>query len=516
MSCVTTPPDDRRVSLTAIGFVCRETVVFAPPATVVAQGRRPANKASERLERHAFVETNVVADAVMLVWIPAVAALFACLKARRAAAVSLVGAWLFLPLATYDIPLLPDYSKVTATNTALLVGLMMFAPSKLSRLRFRWIDWPVCGLCISPLFASLSNGLGAYDGVSGSAGAFIMWGMPWIVGRAVFGDARGLHELAKAMLAGAVVYVPLCLFEVRMSPQLHTWVYGWHQHSFAQSIRMGGWRPTVFMDHGLMVATWMATGTLIAMWFVHTRAARSVVGLPIRTATATLFATTILCKSMGAVVLLAGGLALLFLRSRFLFMLSLLLPPLYVAARGSGAWDGSHLVIAASRLSQDRADSLNFRLYHETMLAEKARQRMWFGWGGWGRQRIQDEEGNDVSVTDGAWIIFFGSYGVLGVTALFAMMLLPIGAICCRYNVSEIFSEPFAGVVSLCAVAVLHAADCLPNSMLNPVFTVAMGGLASIGTSAAISFAGESRVHTVSVPLVERGMWPPRRVSGQV
>ena len=461
------------------------------------------------------METNVVADAVMLVWIPAVAVLFANMKARRAAAVSLVGAWLFLPLATYDIPLFPDYSKVTATNTALLVGLMMYAPSRLRRLCMSWIDWPVCCVCISPLFASLSNGLGVYDGVSGSVAAFITWGMPWIVGRAVFGNVRGMHDLAKAMLVGAIVYVPLCLFEVRMSPQLHTWVYGWHQHSWIQVIRMGGWRPTVFMDHGLMVSAWMATGTLIAIWFVHTRAEESVAGLPIRTATATLFATTILCKSVGAVVLMMGGLALLFCRSRWLFLLCLLLPLAYIAARGSGVWDGSQLVTTASRLSPERAESLSFRLYHETMLAEKARERMWLGWGGWGRQRVQDEQGNDLSVTDGAWIIYFGSYGILGVTALFAMMLLPIAAICCRYTRGEIFSPPFAGVAVLSVVSLLHAADCLPNSMLNPVFTVAMGGLASVGTSAVAVFADEPSATNVSVRLIDRGMWPPRRVNTQ-
>ena len=57
---------------------------------------------------------------------------------------------------------------------------------------------------------------------------------------------------------GGLIYVPLCLFEVRMSPQLHNMVYGFAQHSFGQTVRGGGWRPMVFMQHGLAVGLFMS------------------------------------------------------------------------------------------------------------------------------------------------------------------------------------------------------------------------------------------------------------------
>ena len=37
------------------------------------------------------------------------------------------------------------------------------------------------------------------------------------------------------LLIGGLIYIPFCLFEIKMSPQLHKWVYGYHQHAFDQN-----------------------------------------------------------------------------------------------------------------------------------------------------------------------------------------------------------------------------------------------------------------------------------------
>ena len=44
------------------------------------------------------------------------------------------------------------------------------------------------------------------------------------------------------------------LVEVRLSPQINTWIYGFFQHDFIQMMRYGGFRPIVFLPHGLWVA----------------------------------------------------------------------------------------------------------------------------------------------------------------------------------------------------------------------------------------------------------------------
>ena len=79
--------------------------------------------------------------------------------------------------------------------------------------------------------------------------------------------------------------------------------------------------------------------------------------------------------------------------------------PLYCGVRTVGLWDGhSAVALTKSIVGEDRAGSLEFRLDNEDMLIARAMQRPLFGWGGWGRARVHDEDGKDISVTDGLWI----------------------------------------------------------------------------------------------------------------
>ena len=69
---------------------------------------------------------------------------------------------------------------------------------------------------------------------------------------------------------------------------------------------------------------------------------------------------------------------------------------------------------------------MKFRFMNEDLLAAKAMQRPVFGWGGWGRSRVFSEEtGEDLTVTDGLWIIILGSSGFFGLITLMSMLLLP-------------------------------------------------------------------------------------------
>jgi hypothetical protein len=89
-----------------------------------------------------------------------------------------------------------------------------------------------------------------------------MWGLPYFLGRVYLSDLRSLKELAVGMFISGLVYVPFCLFEVRMSPQLEAIVYGGRMRS---GIRLGGWRPAVFMQSGLELVMWMSVCSLIVV-----------------------------------------------------------------------------------------------------------------------------------------------------------------------------------------------------------------------------------------------------------
>jgi hypothetical protein len=78
------------------------------------------------------------------------------------------------------------------------------------------------------------------------------------------------------------------------------------------------------------------------------------------------------------------------------------------------------LLNLAGSIDPDRAQSLQTRFTNETELLEHAYQKIYFGWGGWGRNRL------DNSITDGAWIIMVGQYGLLGFGAIAGLGWLAI------------------------------------------------------------------------------------------
>ncbi len=110
------------------------------------------------------------------------------------------------------------------------------------------------------------EGVGPLAGVSRVMTGMFRWGIPYAMGRAYFRDWGSLRELAIGVFIGGVAYLPFVWYEIRMSPQLHTMLYGFFQHTFGQHLRYGGFRPIVFMQHGLMVGLWMAAASLAGLW----------------------------------------------------------------------------------------------------------------------------------------------------------------------------------------------------------------------------------------------------------
>jgi hypothetical protein len=203
--------------------------------------------------------------------------------------------------------------------------------------------------------------------------------------------------------------MPFCLWEVRMSPSLHYGVYGFRAENFTTMVRFGGFRPSVFMQSGLAVAMLMAVGTLAAFWLSRTGARRTLGGVSLRWLCVLLLATTILCKSTGALMLLVLGIAVLegtrLLRGSALIVIVALVPPAYCVARISG-WSVDPVVqLAANVVNDERAESVRFRFDNERLLTDRAKIRPWLGWGRFGRSFVYGEEGERLTVIDSMWII---------------------------------------------------------------------------------------------------------------
>jgi len=198
------------------------------------------------------------AHIVLLVWIPVTLGLFALLPIRRAVLVSAFGGWMFLPEKTaFVIGGLPDLNKDAAIVGSILLATVIFQSDRLLRFRpTRW-DIPMAVWCLIPIISSISNEIGGglfasiYGGVSLMLDMLRTYGLAYLIGRLYFQNFEDLKELALGFFVAGLVYLPFCLLEIRITPQLHRLVYGFHAHSYVQTIRMGGHRPTVFMTHGL-------------------------------------------------------------------------------------------------------------------------------------------------------------------------------------------------------------------------------------------------------------------------
>jgi hypothetical protein len=424
---------------------------------------------------------NFLVPIALFGWVPVVLFLFAMLPPRRAVITSILVAWLFLPMAGLPIPGFPDFTKMNATSVGILLGCMIFDQARIFTFRARWFDLPMVIWCFVPFVSSIVNGLGVYDGISATIAQIFIWGLPYLIGRVYFSDLDALRELAIGIFIGGLIYVPLCLIEIKMSPQLHKWVYGYHPADFAMAIRFGGYRPTVFMQHGLMVAMWMAAATLMGVWLWYTQSVREIRGIPMVVLVPLLGATTLACRSMNSMVLLAVGLGAMFATGWFktrLFLAALIIVgPVYIALRLSDVWGGEQLAALAALVDADRASSLQTRLNNESMLSDRALQQPIFGWGGWGRARVRNESGRDVSTTDGLWIIAVGNNGIVGLTSWMAALLLP-AALLLKYSRPIDWAHPvFASAGALGILLVLYFLDCIMNAMVNPVFTIAAGGV---------------------------------------
>jgi len=434
------------------------------------------------------IHSSPIALAAVVAWVPVVLMLFVALRPRRAVLAAFIGSWLFLPVVGYQAPFLPDVTKMLVTSLAVLLGAAVFDSGRLLSFRPRWFDLPMLVWCLTPMASSLTNGLGAYDGTSAVVEQVIAWGLPYYIGRVYFNDLESLRELAIAIAIGGLLYVPLVMLEARISPQLHRFVYGYHQHSFAQTKRFGGYRPMVFMQHGLMVAFWMTSSTLTALVLDRAKAARSLLGLPTLFAWPAMALAALVCKSVNAWFGLAAGfgtvLANRTLRTSLPLLALVVAVPGYMALRTTGMWQGEGAVqLVGTVINEDRAASLQTRLDNESMLIDKALQRPAFGWGRWGRYRVFDEHGRDISVTDGLWIIALGQTGLVGLTALTATFLTPVLLFRRRFQPREWRLPAVAPAFVLALLLALYMVDSLLNAMVNPVYGIMAGGL--IATRAA-------------------------------
>ncbi|MDX2239167.1 MAG: O-antigen ligase domain-containing protein [Leptolyngbyaceae cyanobacterium bins.302] len=430
---------------------------------------------------------NALVLIAMYAWIPFVLYIYLKYPAQRAVIICFIVATLFLPVAAIVLPGLPDYTKMTATSYGVLLATAIYDSNRFSQFKLSWIDTPmILWITVSPFMSSITNDLGPYDGFSTALTQSVTWGAPYFLGRLYLGSLEGLKQLAIGIFAWSLIYVPFCWYEARTFSSLHVLVYGINTgREAAQSIRYGGYRPQVFMEHGLMLGVWLMTGCMMGIVLWRTGIIKKMWNLPMGTLMAILLLTFIISRSTGAYGLFLMGVVILFVgwqfRNTLLLWVLILGICYYLYLGASGTFPNKPLIATLSQVfNADRVASLQFRFDNEEILGAKARQRMLFGWGGFGRNRIFNEMGEDVTVTDSLWIIAFGINGVFGLASMTAAILLPPIVFLIRYPAKFWKNPNVAPAAAIAICIVLYMLDCVLNAMVNPIFMLAGGGLATM------------------------------------
>ena len=205
--------------------------------------------------------------AVLLLYLPIGAGIIVMLKGIRGVMAAMIIGWIFLPPARgINLPGLPMYTKEFAVAYAILLGVLISDSSRIFSFKFRLIDIPVVLYVTAPFMSSVTNGLGAYDGLSAVYSNIFMFAVPYFIGRIYIRTPDDIKQVAIWIVISGLILSPFVLWESRMSPNLNYKVYGYHAAQFGMSVRLGGYRPIIFMRHGLEVGLWLATSAAVAGW----------------------------------------------------------------------------------------------------------------------------------------------------------------------------------------------------------------------------------------------------------
>ena len=436
--------------------------------------------------------------------------LFILLPAHRALIWSVLGAYLILPVGTsFEIPVVPSLDKTVISNLSVLLCCLLFVREKwLGALKDPAVLALAATFVLSPFFTAFSNPepliygdrfippMSMYDALAQAAVNAITL-IPFVTAYGLINSEQRRWQVIAILVTAALAYSVLMLIEVRLSPQLHRLIYGFFPHSFGQQMRGSGFRPVVFLGHGLLVAIFcaMAATAAVARWREARGRQKSRAGLVVMYFGVLL----VLCKSVGAMILAAAFFPLVaFLRARRVAMIAAaacIMMLLYPAIRSAGLVPTVTISELTGSFSSDRQGSLGVRLINEDQLLQRAAEKPIFGWGSWGRNRIYSpDDGRDLSITDGAWIIIVGTWGWVGYLAMFGLLCHGCARLLWHPKVHRTMSTASAVI---CILLTINLFDSIPNASVTPFSWLLAGAVFAfaIKSNERASFRTDSSLH---------------------
>ena len=416
---------------------------------------------------------NLFAYGMILLWPIIAIALYKKFDTVTATFWVIVGGYMLLPVKTFiDLPAIPSIGKDQISAISALIGCLFIKKEKIYFLgKETYQKVMISLLIIIPLINVFFNsepmfngklwlqGLTIYDSVGQTLMIYLSI-IPFVIGLSVIKSIEDGEKIFKLLVIAGLIYSPLIILEVLLSPQLHTWLYGFFPHSFIQQVRFDGFRAAAFMGHGLLVAVFYFVCCLAAAFEFKQTSLKSK-KLKSLVIFIYMFFILMLSKSVGAIFLgvvfitvlfsLPWNIKVTFLRS--VVILFLLYPTLSLL----GLIPYTDIIAFIQGFSIDKAGSLDFRFNNEQILLTHAAEKFFIGWGSWGRNQLFD------SITDGYWLIVYGQYGSIYFYTFFLLFSMPI--------INSFKKPPEENnkliVFACCAVIGGVLIDQIPNSSLD-------------------------------------------------
>jgi len=396
---------------------------------------------------------------------------------------TIIGGHMFLPVHTaVDLPMIPPLGKESIPALVAFIGCRFVGRKRVVILgQPGLVRWLLLLFIAGPFVTAALNGdavfvgglqllpMTHYDALSAVVNQLIV-AAPFFLGRQLFRSYEDHLVMFRVLVIAGLFYSLLMLFEVRMSPQLHTLIYGYFPHDFGQQMRFGGFRPVVFMGHGLLVSFFAAIIVIAATvcWQLKIK----IRPFPPAGVTYYLVLVLVLCKSVASIMYGFAGFHLIkqtsYKAQLRLARVLVLIALFYLTLSIMNLLPHQTLTNWVAVADAERAQSLAFRFDNENILLGHARQRFFFGWGGWGRNRVyNDETGNDMSVTDGRWIITFGQFGLFGFFAEFGLLSISVFKATAAFK--KVLTNEEKCLLSAHALLIgVIMMDQLPNASLAP------------------------------------------------
>lgn len=426
---------------------------------------------------------NAFAYLVFFSWPIVVLWLLIRYPTKKAIFISIVLTTLLLPSAfSADVPLLPPLDKDNITGLSLILFLFLmrkkfriFQPGLSTILFIGYfiviaITVELNAIPIIIIGSKYLPGL-TYHDIFSTIIRLIIYTMPFFLGRYFSTSLKDTEIFFKIMVVMALIYTLPMLFELKMSPQLHNIFYGYQPSQFVQEIREDGYRPMVFVGHGLGLAFWMSTCILAAVALLKNKI-RSTILSPV-VVVCYLFVVLIFCKTWSAAAYAVLGMFfILKLRPstqvKWSFIIAAIVI-LYPIAKVNEVIPEKEIISTISQYNPARAQSLEFRFQNENEMLTHVLEKPFFGWGSWGRNRIYSKwDGRDLSVTDGRWIAELGTNGWMGFLFYYAILLTPLYYALKTFKYikepkDQVFFATLAVILMICII------DSIPNTGMGPM-----------------------------------------------